>query len=72
MHLNILLLSLLTTFATSQELTGDEFMHEAYLDFSRTFLMKWGFNETHIVFEVSYKFKLSISRSIKLEPFRFV
>jgi len=52
MIFNILLFSLLTTFATSQELTGDKFMYEAYLDFSRTFLMKWDFNETHMVFEV--------------------
>jgi len=57
MAFNILLpvLSLLTitTFVTSQELTGDEFTYEAYLDFSRTFLIKWGFNETHMVFEVT-------------------
>jgi len=53
MLLNVLLFSLLTAFATSQELTGDEFMYEAYLDFSQTFLLKWAFNETHMVFEVS-------------------
>jgi len=53
MLLFILLFSLLITFSTSQELTGDELMYEAYLDFSQTFLLKWGFNETHIVFEVS-------------------
>jgi len=53
MLLNIAIFSLLISIATSQELTGDEFMYEAYLDFSRTFLMKWSFNETHMAFEVS-------------------
>jgi len=65
MLLNILLFSLLSSYVTSQELTGDEFLYESYLDFSRTFLLKWNFNDTHILFEVkkqSYIIRLLVKK----------
>ena len=43
---------LLASFATSQDLKNDEFSNEAYLDFDRSFQIKWSYNETHIIFEV--------------------
>ena len=43
---------LFASFVTSQELNNDEFSHKAYLDFDRSFQIKWSYNETHIIFEV--------------------
>ena len=40
------------SFVTSQDLKNDEFFNEAYLDFDRSFQIKWSYNETHIIFEV--------------------
>ena len=48
------LLSLLfISYVTSQELVGDAFVHTAYLDYDKTFQMKWNYNETHIIIEVT-------------------